>query len=58
MAAVCLQRLPVISADCTTIEAEFKQMLGKVSLFGIKTAVMNNAASLFYLHSVSLSGSV
>lgn len=45
MAAVCLQRLPVISADCTTIEAEFKQMLGQVSLFGTKTAVMNNAAS-------------
>lgn len=58
MAAVCLQRLPVISADCTAIEAEFKQMLGKVSLFGTKTAFMNNATSLFYLHSVSLSGSV
>lgn len=32
MAAVCLQRLPVISADCTTIEAEFKQMLGQMEL--------------------------
>lgn len=32
MAAVCLQRLPVISADLSTVEAEFKKLLGQVEL--------------------------
>lgn len=32
MAAVCLQRLPVISADYTAIETKFNQILGQVSL--------------------------
>lgn len=31
MAAVCLQRLPVISADCTPIEEQFRQMMLQVS---------------------------
>uniref|UniRef100_A0A3Q3GCE6 Large ribosomal subunit protein mL46 N-terminal domain-containing protein n=1 Tax=Labrus bergylta TaxID=56723 RepID=A0A3Q3GCE6_9LABR len=30
MAAVCLQRLPVISADCSPIERQFKEMLQQV----------------------------
>ncbi|XP_074521808.1 large ribosomal subunit protein mL46 isoform X2 [Halichoeres trimaculatus] len=30
MAAVCLQRLPVISADCNPIELEFKQMMQEI----------------------------
>ncbi|XP_043991930.1 39S ribosomal protein L46, mitochondrial isoform X2 [Gambusia affinis] len=32
MAAVCLQRLPVISADCSPIEQRFKQMLQQMEL--------------------------
>ncbi|XP_063324297.1 39S ribosomal protein L46, mitochondrial isoform X1 [Pelmatolapia mariae] len=32
MAAVCLQRLPVISADCIPIEQQFKQMLHQIEL--------------------------
>lgn len=33
LAAVCLQRLPVISATCTPIEQQFKEMLQQVSRF-------------------------
>ncbi|KAM4744973.1 large ribosomal subunit protein mL46 isoform 2-T2 [Anableps anableps] len=32
MAAVCLQRLPVITADCSPIEQRFKQMLQQMDL--------------------------
>ncbi|XP_008403033.1 large ribosomal subunit protein mL46 isoform X2 [Poecilia reticulata] len=32
MAAVCLQRLPVITADCSPIEQRFKQMLQQMEL--------------------------
>ncbi|KAK9543058.1 hypothetical protein VZT92_000870 [Zoarces viviparus] len=32
MAAVCLQRLPVISADCTPIEQQFRQMMRQMEL--------------------------
>nr|XP_046262122.1 39S ribosomal protein L46, mitochondrial isoform X2 [Scatophagus argus] len=32
MAAVCLQRLPVISADCTPIEQEFGEMIKEIEL--------------------------
>ncbi|KAM4593446.1 large ribosomal subunit protein mL46 isoform 2-T2 [Odontesthes bonariensis] len=32
MAAVCLQRLPVISADCSPIEQQFKQMMQQMEL--------------------------
>ncbi|XP_030578038.1 large ribosomal subunit protein mL46 isoform X2 [Archocentrus centrarchus] len=32
MAAVCLQRLPVISADCSPIEQQFRQMLHQIEL--------------------------
>lgn len=36
MAAACLQRLPVISADCTPIEQQFRQMMHQVRLFSMK----------------------
>uniref|UniRef100_A0A3P9I8D5 Large ribosomal subunit protein mL46 n=1 Tax=Oryzias latipes TaxID=8090 RepID=A0A3P9I8D5_ORYLA len=32
MAAVCLQRLPVVSADCTPVEERFRQMLLQIEL--------------------------
>uniref|UniRef100_G3PPJ5 Large ribosomal subunit protein mL46 n=1 Tax=Gasterosteus aculeatus aculeatus TaxID=481459 RepID=G3PPJ5_GASAC len=32
MAAVCLQRLPVISADCSPIEQQFRQMMQRMEL--------------------------
>ncbi|XP_031704395.1 large ribosomal subunit protein mL46 isoform X2 [Anarrhichthys ocellatus] len=32
MAAVCLQRFPVISADCTPIEQQFRQMMRQMEL--------------------------
>ncbi|KAM8894070.1 large ribosomal subunit protein mL46 isoform 2-T2 [Spinachia spinachia] len=32
MAAVCLQRLPVISADCSPVEQRFRQMLQQMEL--------------------------
>ncbi|XP_072236215.1 large ribosomal subunit protein mL46 isoform X2 [Leuresthes tenuis] len=32
MAAVCLQRLPVISADCSPIEQQFKEMMQQMEL--------------------------
>lgn len=50
MAAVCLQRLPVISADCSPIEQQFKQMLHQVSLRimeGLKTMSEKNKLFLF-----------
>lgn len=40
MAAVCLQRLPVISADFVPIEEQFKQMLSQVRLSGIRMAMI------------------
>lgn len=52
MAAVCLQRLPVISADCSPIEQQFKQMLHQVSLRiveGPKTMSEKNKLFLFFL---------
>lgn len=34
MAAVCLQRLPVIAAELSPIEQQFKNMMQQVRLFG------------------------
>lgn len=36
MAAVCLQRLPVISADCSPIEQRYRQMVLQVRSFSLK----------------------
>lgn len=45
MAAVCLQRLPVITADCSPIEERFKQLLHQVRLFSTKDCVNSDAES-------------
>lgn len=45
MAAVCLQRLPVITADYSPIEERFQQLLHQVRLFSAEDCVNSDAES-------------
>lgn len=50
LAAVCLQRLPVISAECSPIEQQFKAMLQQVTSFLV--SFFSQEVSLFFLLAV------